>query len=144
MKRNNSEKMKQCRLCGEEIRASAKVCKQCNRDQRRFWQLKEWPNLISFVLMIVTVLTFLQTRQENISAAESAKEVKRVATTVVKMSHILADGAGRFGGFPDEHLNKIKEYQKEIGESLDRNIDEIIRNDIKEVNRLLRDRINRK
>lgn len=39
-------------------------------------------------------------------ADATEKSIRDVANTILKISYIVADGSGRFGGIPQEHLNK--------------------------------------
>ena len=59
------------------------------------------------------------------------KSLARLAETETKMAFVLADGSGRFGGFPELHLRQIRAYQASIKDylspDLDKEIDETIR-----------------
>ena len=59
------------------------------------------------------------------------KSLVLLAETATKMAFVLADGSGRFGGFPDPHLRQIKAYQASIKDylspNLDKEIDQTIR-----------------
>ena len=63
---------------------------------------------------------------------------------MVKMSYIVADGARGFGGLSEEHLAKIKEYQREIKDSLDPHINRQVEEDIDEIHEPGRSGINEK
>lgn len=142
---NKSQSVKKCKWCFEDINSSAVVCKHCNRHQRMFWQLfRDWPTLISFLMMTLAFLSYLEARKERIVISSTAQEVRKVANNVVKMSYIIADGSGRWDGMPKEHLDKLKEYQNEIKQSLDPYIDQQIRKDIEEVNKSMKLRIEKR
>lgn len=53
-----------------------------------------------------------------------------VTETFVKMAAVLADGAGRFGGIPADHQQKLREYKDSIksflSPSLDQEITEVL------------------
>jgi len=72
-----------------------------------------------------------KTRQE---IEASKDEIEKLANTLIKVSYVIADGSSRFGGMPEEHQSKIKEYQNSIKDFLDKNIDDEISNTISGLN----------
>jgi hypothetical protein len=131
-----------CRWCSEEIQSSAIICKHCNRNQKKIWfTLDTWGSLISVIALLLSILTFFETRNERVAASKALQDTRNVANNVIKMSYVVADGSGRFGGIPQEHLNKIKEYENKLKPMLDSNLDNEINADIKEINNQIDTRI---
>jgi len=68
------------------------------------------------------------------------KSLALLAETATKMAFVLADGSGRWGGFPEPHLRQIKAYQASIKDylspNLDKEIDETIRRLEQEIKKL--------
>lgn len=59
------------------------------------------------------------------------KSLAQLAEIATKMAFILADGSGRYGGFPEPHLRQIKVYKASISDYLDPNLDKEINQTIK-------------
>ncbi len=59
-------------------------------------------------------------------------EISKIAGVVIKIAHVLIDGAG-WGGPSEKHVNKIKEYEGQIRRHLDSNLHEEIQRDINEI-----------
>lgn len=110
------------------------------RDNIKFWIIIGG-FIISIISATASYMQMTEARNERIEAekalaeANLAKEsVKETATALLKISYILADGSSRWGGVPQEHKDKIKEYQQSIGNYLDKNLENELKNDIKELN----------
>ena len=54
------------------------------------------------------------------------KALTNVAETMTKMAFVLADGSGRWGGFPESHLKQIQEYRASLHQYIDPNLDKEI------------------
>ena len=78
---------------------------------------------------------------EKINTAK--KDVSKVTETFIKIAHVLADGTGRYGGVPQEHLDQIKKYQNSLKEYLSSDFDDEIKNTIQEINDAINSRIKR-
>ena len=62
------------------------------------------------------------------------KSLALIAETAIKMAFVLADGLGRYGGFPKPHLRQIKAYQASIKDYINPNLDKEIDQTIKRLN----------
>lgn len=101
--------------------------------------------LFGFVLSVFSAtfswMQVTEAKKERIKAeialkeAKEAKEsVKQTATILLKISHIFADGGGRFGGgMPEEHMNRIQELERELN-ILDENHQLEIQKELEEIN----------
>ena len=58
------------------------------------------------------------------------RSLATVADTLTKMTYILADGSGRYGGIPAAHLKKIQEYRMSLQDYTDPNLDKEIEHTI--------------
>jgi hypothetical protein len=54
------------------------------------------------------------------------KALTDVAGTMTKMAFVLADGSGRWGGFPETHLKQIQQYRASLHQYIDPNLDKEI------------------
>ena len=68
-------------------------------------------------------------------------EISMIAETNLKIAYILADGSSRWGGVPPEHLAKIKEFEKEIGEFLSNDFEDEIKAILVDLDKKIKKRI---
>jgi hypothetical protein len=68
-------------------------------------------------------------------------EVEEIANTLVKISAMVADGSGRWGGFPAEHRSKIDEYTQSLRALLSKDIAQQVADDVALVNERLQERV---
>jgi hypothetical protein len=68
----------------------------------------------------------------------SKKEISTVATTLLKITYLVADGSGRWGGMPQEHLDEIRKLQS----SLHNYLPEDLEKDVQKRVALLNEQIN--
>jgi hypothetical protein len=68
-------------------------------------------------------------------------EISEIAGATIKIAYILADGSGRWGGMPDEHMNKIKEYEKNIEKYFSGDLHGEIKKALDDVNQSINSRI---
>jgi len=106
--------------------------------------------LLTVVVYMTTVLDYRITggnvgveRAKN-EVYAVRKEVVEIANTLVKMSAVVADGSGRYGGFPKEHQDKVNEYIQNLRGMLSKDIDQQVHNDVEEVREKLQVRIDEK
>ena len=133
------KKDKQCKWCKKDIHIEASVCHHCSRHQSSFMRNLENYNIpvgifISIIMVVLSIYSALEARKEQIIASNAKAEVEKVANIMVKISHIIADGSSNWDGMPKAHLNKIKEYENEIKDILDSNLNQQIEKDLKEIN----------
>lgn len=100
----------------------------------------------SLVAVIVYMTTMLDFRISGANVAvEKAKselyaaraDVVEIANTLVKMSAIVADGSGRYGGFPEVHKAKVNEYIRNLRALLSDDIDRQVDADVEAVRTLI-------
>ncbi len=64
--------MKRCVHCNEVIHSNAKVCRHCKKDQHRFTlNANLIANIISLLLLVVSIFQFKESRQERIEASQA-------------------------------------------------------------------------
>jgi len=115
--------------------------------------------IVTFPVFLVVIFYLLVTRHHNKLYAPSdysnednflktielkKEEIQRLAEVLIKISCVLADGSGRYGGFPPEHLEKIKDYQNIIRNYLPDNIEKEIDDTIRNINQLIEKRVKEK
>ena len=115
--------------------------------------------LVFFPIVVIVVFTWLVVchhsklyapcdykNDESFLQSISAKknEISEIANVIIKVAYILADGSGRWGGPSEEHLNKVKKYEKQIGKYLSDDLHKKIQEDINEVNKIINSRITQK
>jgi len=97
-------------------------------------------SLVLFVLVFVAeVLGYriggkyltLEKRLHDIAVAQ--EEVKLLSIATSQALHVLADGAGRFGGPGDEHKALMKKYLEPVSKHLPKNHLDQVNNDIKQL-----------
>lgn len=110
--------------------------------QRRNYFFSWATILVAIIAATIAWTQTIETMKERVKAekalqeANKAKEsVSKIATVLLKISYIIADGSSRFGGIPKEHINKIKECQESIKEFLDKDLELEIEKNIQELNK---------
>lgn len=120
--------MKECKMCGGQIKTTAKICKHCGSDQRGFHSFIKATGLINIVSIVVLGLSFIQynnARREKVLAQEAkdsaqtalqnidslGNHIERLAKLYTEISFIeannytiLASGAILY---PDNFRNKL-------------------------------------
>lgn len=103
--------------------------------------------LLAVIVYLTTVLDYRITggsvgveRAMNEVFAVRA-EVVETANAMVKLSAIIADGTGRWGGFPEEHQAKVDEYIQNLRMLLSNDIDQQVEKDVSEVRALVQERM---
>ena len=82
----------------------------------------------------------IDTKEEILKMRENLLKTTNIN---LKIAAILADGAGRWGGFPDTHLRKIDEYSKELEKTIGLNYPKV-KNEIADTLKILNKEIQEK
>ncbi len=82
--------------------------------------------------------------EENfLNSIETKKhEISILAETMLKIAYILAEGSTRLGGVPDEHVEKIKQYENKISDLLNTNIEDEVKIVLEQLDSTIQQRIN--
>jgi hypothetical protein len=103
--------------------------------------------LLFVIIYCVSVLKYKITGstvgvEETLKEINTSKsEIKTITESFIKITYILADGIGSFGGFPDEHKNEISSIQKSLKDYLNPNLDKEIIITIDKINKEIKARI---
>lgn len=86
--------------------------------------------------------------QKDIYVAK--KDVIGMAKDIIEISYLLADGSGRYGGMPEEHLDEINKVKDELFKKLsissneDIGIEKKVKEKIEKINRKINKRVSDK
>ena len=58
----------------------------------------------------------------------SKKEISAVATALLKITYLAANGSSRWGGIPKEHLEEIQKIHKSLGDYIPNDVEQDIKN----------------
>ena len=82
-----SEKNIPCPHCREMIRSDASVCNQCNRYKSKMRNFLNAPNVLSFMLLIISGFQALEAYQENNQATIYSSQARAAAIKAEKALH---------------------------------------------------------
>ena len=83
--------MKKCKYCKEEIKNGATTCKHCGRHQKGFLNiinyLSDTAIILTFGFFIISVLQYLDSRNERIKAKEAFDTAIKVKSDAEQLFH---------------------------------------------------------
>ena len=134
-----------CRYCAAALEAVPKRCRECGSwlSWRAHVLYPEtlWAAVglvISIVAAAVAWVQAVDARAERRAAEALRKDINTVAEQVTKMAFVVADGSGRFGGFPKVHLEQVERYREAMRPYLPPGLEGEIANTIRELNERIR------
>lgn len=137
-----------CHYCKASLSKGSKRCKDCGSwlDWRSHLLYPEtlWvliALLISVIAAAVAVNQAADARSERRAVEALRKDISVVATNITKMAFVVADGSGKFDGFPDVHLAAIKRYEEAMRPYLPPELDTNIQATIRDLNEQIHKRI---
>jgi hypothetical protein len=92
-------------------------------------------------------MSFEQAQQVKQEMLATKAEVADMIQLLTKMAAVVADGAGRFGGFPSAHHDQLEVYRRQltpiVGLERGARLDQEIRSDLDTVRRVMTERVER-
>jgi hypothetical protein len=96
--------------------------------------------VVAVFAAIVAALQAADARTERRAAESLKNDISVVAANVTKMAFVLAEGSGRLGGVPDEHMAVVKRYQEAMRPYLPAGLDAEIERTLRELDAQIRRR----